>query len=298
MSKKILVTGASGLVGSRLSAMLSEKYSVIHLGRTKKNGTISSFVWNIRTNEIDPRAIAGVDTIVHLAGAGVSEKRWTNSWKKEILDSRIQTTRLLFEALKNNTHQVKSFVSASAIGYYGFEGDAVFDEESKPGKDFLAQVTKQWEEEVDKITSLGIRVVKIRIGIVLSKTGGALEKMALPIRYGVGSSLGSGDQYLSWIHIDDLCGIILKAIEDQSLNGAYNAVAGWATNRDMTRAIAKAMHRPLWAPHIPAFALKIAVGEMAQVVLNGSRVSPEKIKQTGYQFKFGSLEEALANLLD
>jgi len=297
MSRKILVTGASGLIGSKLSHVLSGSHSLVHLSRTKKAGRTPTFVWDVSRGEIDPQAITQVDTIVHLAGASVGEKRWTDSWKKEILVSRIQSTQVLYNALKKYPHSVKTFVSASAIGYYGFGGDTVFDEDSHAGTDFLAQVTKQWEDEVDKISSIGIRVVKVRIGIVLSKNGGALEKMLLPIKFGVGSPLGSGRQNMSWIHIDDLCSVFSKAIEDETMHGAYNAVADWATNQDMTHAIAKILRKPLWLPNVPSLAMKIILGEMAQIVLNGSKVSSEKIRRAGYQFKFANLEEALSDLI-
>lgn len=297
MTKKILITGASGLIGSALSELLSKNHSIVKLGRTKRENENSSFVWDIKKNGIDLNAFDKVDTIVHLAGSNVGDKRWTNSWKKEILDSRIQSTKLLFDTIRKNNHPIKTFVSASAIGYYGFEGHSVFEEESAPGKDFLAQVTRQWEEEVDKISSLGIRVVKIRIGIVLSKRGGALEKMVQPIKYGIGSPLGSGNQHLSWIHINDLCGIFSKSIEDEKMKGAYNAVSNWTTNAEMTKTIAKILNRPLWLPNVPSFALKIILGEMADIVLNGSKVSSEKIRQTGFHFKFNNLEGALTDLL-
>lgn len=297
MPKKILITGASGLIGPALSEVLSERHSVIHLSRTTRTGNTPTYVWNIGTGEIDLPSIAQTDAIIHLAGASVGEKRWTASWKKEILDSRVQSTRLLLESLKNNVHSVKTFVAASAIGYYGFKDDSIFDEESGPGEDFLATVTKQWEDEVDKIKSLDIRVVKIRIGIVLSKKGGALEKMVLPIKYGIGSPLGSGKQYLSWIHMDDLRGIFSKAIEDEKMVGAYNAVADWVTNEEMTKTIAKVLRKPLWLPNVPGPALRLILGEMAQIVLNGSKVSSEKVKQAGYQFKFDNLAGVLTDLL-
>src|SRR5258706_9741545 len=294
---KVLITGASGLIGSILSELLSKNHSVVQLGRSKRENKGSFFAWDIKKNEIDPRAFDEVNTIVHLAGSNVGDKRWTASWKKEILDSRIRSTRLLFDTIKKNNRSIKTFVSASAIGYYGFESDSVFEEESIPGKDFLAQVTKQWEDEVDKIKTLGIRIVKIRIGIVLIEKGGALDKMVLPIKYGVGSPLGSGQQYLSWIHIDDLCRIFVKAIEDENMNGAYNAVANWATNSEMTKTIAKILNRPLWLPKVPPLALKIILGEMADIVLNGSKVSSEKIKQAGFRFQYSVLEDALKDLL-
>ena len=188
-------------------------------------------------------------------------------------------------------------MSASAIGYYGFEHDSVFTEESNSGKDFLAQVTKQWEDEVDKFDSLGIRVVKIRIGIVLTEKGGALGKMVQPIKLGVGSPLGSGNQYISWIHIDDLCQIFNKAIEDEKMRGAYNAATDWATNSAMTKSIAKTLKKPLRLPNVPSFLLKMVLGEMAEIVLNGSKISSEKIRQAGFQFKFNDLEAAVGDLL-
>lgn len=298
MPKKILITGASGLIGSKLtSQLLSKNHSVAHLGRKKKEGNVASYVWDVKQNQIDVNALASTDAIIHLAGASVGDKRWSAEWKKEILDSRVQSTKLLADAFKNNKHSVKTFVSASAIGYYGFEADSVFTEESAAGKDFLAQVTKQWEDEVDKIAALGIRVVKIRIGIVLSEHGGALEKMATPIKYGIGSPLGSGQQYLSWIHINDLLQMFIKAIEDENVNGAYNASANWATNKEMTKSIAKVLKKPLIFPNVPAFVLKLVLGQMAEIVVNGAKVSSDKMRKAGFQFQFENLDIALIDLL-
>ncbi|HLZ15987.1 MAG TPA: TIGR01777 family oxidoreductase, partial [Cyclobacteriaceae bacterium] len=233
MANKILITGASGLIGSRLTKLLIEKgHPVAHLGRAKGNGgAIPSFVWNLSNVTIDAKCLDGIDTIVHLAGANVADGRWTTSRKKEILDSRIKSTALLLESLKNNPHTVRAFISASAIGYYGFsDADKIFKEDDKPGDDFLAGVTAQWEAEVDKIQGPAVRTAKIRIGIVLSDGGGALAAMAKPIQWGVGAPLGSGKQFLSWIHVDDLCGIFLKAIEDEQMAGPYNATSDWCTN--------------------------------------------------------------------
>lgn len=300
MGKKILITGASGLVGTRLTELLLQKeYRVSHLSRSERPGIVPSFVWDIRKGELDLRAFASVNTIVHLAGVGVADKRWNFERKKEILNSRVQSTALLYEHLKKEKHQIKTIVAASAIGYYGFGlKDEIFLEESRPGSDFLAQVTAQWESEVNKISTLGIRVIKLRIGIVLSEKGGALAEIAKPIRYGLGAPLGSGKQYLSWIHIDDLCGMFIKAIDDENMNGVYNAVgAGWVTNREMTQAIAQALSKPLVLPSVPEFALRIILGEMADIVLNGSKVSSEKIQQAGFTFNYTSLNEALTNLL-
>ena len=300
MVKKILITGASGLVGQRLTELLLQKgYQVSHLGRSESGGTIPSFVWDVEKGFIDSRAMNDVHTIIHLAGAGVADKRWTATRKKEILESRTESTDLLFETLKNEKNSVTTVISASAIGYYGFGwSDEVFTEESKSGSDFLAQVTKQWEEKVDKISSIGIRVVKLRIGIVLSEKGGALVEMAKPIKLGVGSPLGTGKQYLTWIHLDDLCEMFIKTAEDEMMSGSYNAVGSeWVTNAEMTKAIAKVLKKPLWLPPVPGIALKVILGEMAYLVINGSKISSTKIQKTGFKFKFVWLEEALKDLL-
>lgn len=293
---KILITGASGLIGKRLTEMLTQQgHEVSHLGRTKRVGKIPSFIWDVDRGTMDEQAL-NVDAVVNLAGAGVADKRWTKKRKLEILESRTKSAALLARYL-NQSQQVKTVVSASAIGYYGFGLDSVeLTEESKPGNDFLAQVVKAWESELDKIQNK--RIVKLRIGIVLSEKGGALKEMATPIRWGVGAPLGSGKQYLSWIHIDDLCGMFIKAIEDSSLQGIYNASGPYAvTNNELTRTIATTLHKPIWLPPIPGFVLKVLVGEMADIVLNGSIVSSKKIQQTGYTFQFPSLDDALTNLL-
>ncbi len=300
MTNSILITGASGMVGTRLTEILLQKgCRVSHLGRSKRKGVVLSFVWNVEKQEIDPHGFKDIDTIVHLAGAGVADKRWTPTRKQEILDSRTKSTALLYDELKKGNHSVRTFVSASAIGYYGFGlEDNVLDEESSPGPDYLANVVVQWEHEVDKISTLNMRVVKIRIGIVLASQGGALVEMAKPVRWGVGAPLGSGRQQVSWIHLDDLCEVFVKAIEDNHMNGSYNAVApNPVTNREMTHSIAKALHRPLWLPPVPPLVLRALVGEMADIVMNGSKVSCKKIQKAGYVFQFEDLSAALKDLL-
>ena len=302
MSKKILITGASGLVGSHLTEMLLQKgFQVVHVGRTKRAGispnAAPTFVWDVNKQEFDAEALKGVDTIINLAGAGVADKRWTDSRKRELLESRTKSLALLYKTLSTTNHQVTAVISASAIGYYGFVGNDVFTEDSKPGTDFLATLTQQWEAEADKLASLNIRIVKLRIGIVLSEKGGALTEMAKPVRMFAGSPLGSGKQNLSWIHIDDLCAMFLKAATDENLRGAYNAVSGdWVSNEEMTKAIGKVLNRPVWPVHVPGFVLKLMLGEMANIVLQGSKVSADKIKQTGFEFKYTRLEEALGSL--
>jgi uncharacterized protein len=300
MSKKILITGASGLIGSRLTELLLQKgYQVSHLGRSKKSGRIPSFIWDVDKGVVDRQALNGVDTIVHLAGAGVADKRWTSTRKKEILESRTKSSALLYKTLASVDHSVKSVISASAIGYYGFGfGEEVFTEESQPGNDYLAHVVKHWEESVDKINSLNLRLVKLRIGIVLSDKGGALVEMAKPIRWGIGAALGNGKQFLSWIHLDDLCEMFIKAVEDETMRGAYNAVSGeWITNKALTQLIAKVLKRPLLLPNVPGFIMRIIIGEMAVIVVNGSKVSGDKIMKTGFLFRYSNLEQALENSL-
>jgi uncharacterized protein (TIGR01777 family) len=298
--KNILITGASGLIGTRLTEMLiGRNHHVSHLGRSKKAGNVPSFVWDVDNNKLDEDALTNVDTIVHLAGASVGEKRWTNERKNEILESRIRSTRLLFETLRKGNHKVTSFVSASAIGYYGFESDGKFISEQHPaGTDFLASVTRQWEEETEKITGLGLRTVKLRIGIVLSEKGGALKQMATPVKFLVGAPLGSGNQYISWIHLDDLCNMFIKAIQDSNMRGAYNAVApNPVTNRELTKVIASALKKPLILPPVPKFALAIILGEMAEIVVTGSKISPEKIMKEGFQYQYTRVEDAVRALL-
>lgn len=300
MGQKVLITGASGLIGTRLTDQLLQKgYQVVHLGRQSRQQPVPCFTWDIRKGYVDPLALQEVTTIIHLAGAGIADKRWSVERKREILESRTLSTKLLFETLNTTRHHVKNFVAASAIGYYGFAGSDHFLEESHPpGNDFLASVVKAWEAEQDVIGKLGIRLVKIRIGIVLSAEGGALKELARPIRWGVGAPLGRGDQYMSWIHVDDLCALFVFAIENHSMQGAYNAVApAPVTNKVFTQKVAKQLKMPLLLPSVPGFVMKALVGEMADLVLNGSKISAARTQAAGFQFRFPDLEGALGNLL-
>jgi uncharacterized protein (TIGR01777 family) len=296
--KNILITGGTGLVGSRLTELLMSRGDrVVHLSRSNQTRSVQTFHWDVERQFIDPLAFEGIDTIVHLAGAGIADERWTTKRKVEILESRTRSTQLITNTLKNVSHSIQSFVSASAIGYYGFDGDELFVESSPPGKDFLANVTRQWEESVEKVRGVVPRVARLRIGIVLSEKGGVIKEMATPVKYFVGAPLGSGDQFISWIHIDDLCGIFVKAI-DEKLDGVYNAVApNPVTNRELTKALAKAIHRPLFLPAVPEFVLRLMLGEMSELVLKGSRVSCEKIAGAGYKFKFENAAEAITDLI-
>ena len=301
MTKNILITGASGLVGTRLTKLLLDQgYQVSHLGRERSSQNhIKSYIWNIKDGFIEEGAIETSNFIVNLAGASVAE-RWTDSRKRMILDSRLQTTRLLFDKLHSVQHQCEAVISASAIGYYGMDTeDQWLDEEAEPGTGFLANVTQQWEQEITRIEQLNIRVVAFRIGIVLSKLGGALPKIAQTVNANVGAVLGSGEQYMSWIHIDDLCRMIQQAISDRNVNGIYNAVApNPVTNKEFTTTLAQVLNKTIWMPPVPGFLLKIALGEMAGLVLGGNRVSPAKMESTGFQFNYTELEAALEDILN
>ncbi|MDX2306019.1 MAG: TIGR01777 family oxidoreductase [Microscillaceae bacterium] len=298
--KNILITGGTGLVGQRLTALLQQKnYQVSYLSRSRNtSGAIQTYQWDIPQGKIDEEALQKADYIIHLAGAGVADKSWTAERKKVILESRTQSTLLLYSELKRLDLHPKAFISASAIGYYGLDtGDALLYEDSQAGNDFLAQVTQAWEDAIDKVSTLGIRTAKLRIGIVLSNHGGALPKIVQPIRYGLGAALGTGKQYMSWIHIDDLCRMFIYALENQALEGVYNAVASSpVSNAEFTQVAAQVLHRPLLLPAVPAFALKMALGEMAGIVLGGNRVSNDKIKKSGFSFQFEHLQEALSDL--
>ncbi|MFZ6001908.1 MAG: TIGR01777 family oxidoreductase [Bacteroidota bacterium] len=300
MSQKVLITGASGLIGQQLTDLLLQKrYQVIHLGRRARQHPVTCFAWDVKKGSFDLNALDGVTSIIHLAGAGIADERWTPERKKEILESRTLSTRLLFDTLNTSRHQVKNVIAASAIGYYGFEDNSrIFTEDDSAGNDFLAGVVKAWEREIDQIAKLAIRVAKVRIGIVLSNEGGALTEMARPVRWFVGSPLASGKQMLSWIHIDDLCQMFLFLLENENHAGAFNAVAPEPEdNATFTKKIAAALNRPMFLPNVPAFVLKMIVGEMADLVINGSTVSCAKIQSAGFQFKFPSLQPALNDLL-
>ncbi|HSF56302.1 MAG TPA: TIGR01777 family oxidoreductase [Algoriphagus sp.] len=293
--QNILITGGSGLVGQRITDLLEKKgYQVAWLSRAEKSGR-KSFLWNIERQEIAQEAIEWADAIIHLAGAGVAEKRWTPERKKLILESRTQSTRLLFSALEKAEKRPNTFISASAVGYYGFDtGTSLVDETSPAGSDFLAAVVKAWENEVKKIESLDIRTVILRTGIVLDAEGGALGEMLKPP---VAAPLGSGDQWMSWIHIEDLSRMFLFALEKTTLQGVYNAVGpNPATNQQLTQEAAYAKGKTYLGIGVPGFVLKLVLGEMAAMVLGGNRVSCQKIQKAGFQFEFYELSAALKDI--
>ncbi len=300
MNKNVLITGGSGLIGKRITDLLLQRgYRVIHLSRRASDGKIKTYQWDIEHQTIDPNALNNIDIIIHLAGAGIGDKPWTKKRKSEILRSRTESARLLYDELKKGKHNVKTFISASGISYYGLEDHGPpFKEDDRQALGFLPEVVFHWEKAADEVATLGVRVVKIRTGIVLSEKGGLLPRMMLPFKFYIGAQLGTGAQPLSWIHIDDLCNIYIKAIEDPAMVGVYNGVApNPVTNKEFTKALATAMRKPVILPPVPPFFIKLLLGEMADLALKGITVSAGKILRAGFQFKFTTVNEALKNLL-
>ena len=298
----ILITGGTGMIGHRLTELLLQKgHKVAYLSRRKeKTANLEVYQWDIQKGFIEAGALENADYVVHLAGEGIADKRWSDERKQEIINSRIQPIELIKTYLKEKNIKLKGFISASAIGYYGGDtGETKLDENSSAGSDFLAKCTKLWESTAQKISSAE-RIVSIRIGIVLSEKGGALPKLVQPIRYGFGAALGDGKQFMSWIHIDDLCEVFIKAIEETTMSGVYNAVSpNPVRNQEMTSVAAKVLKRPLWLPNIPSFALKLVFGEMGIVVIGGNFVLNKRLSQeTNFQYKFTNIKEALKDLLE
>lgn len=299
---QVLITGGNGLIGQELCKTLLHKgYDVAILSRGPQNTQqeIPSYHWNPEKALIDKDILNSADYIIHLAGANIGDKRWSQKRKNEIIDSRVKSAELLRQSLNKENSKLRAFISASAIGYYGsISSDKTYTETDSSADDFLSNTCKIWEKSADKFNELSPRVVKIRTGIVFSKKGSILSKLSIPIKIGFGSSLGNGKQYLPWIHIDDLCNIYVNAIENAEMKGPYNAVAPeHITNNELTKKIAKTLKRPLWLPNIPSVLIKIIFGEMSVLLLNGSRVSSKKIMTANFKFKYPSIQNTLENLL-
>ncbi len=297
--KNILLVGGTGLVGVELQKLLKkEGHEVGILSRSIKNDPKTfSFVWDPNNGKVDQKALEWADGLVILAGAGVADKKWTAQRKKEISSSRVESTELLVEKFKATQSKPQFVVAASAIGYYGYDTGGVWKQEgSRFGDDFLATVTKNWEHATAGFEDL-CRLVQLRIGIVLSNRGGAYEKIKKPIVMGAGAPIGSGDQYMSWIHVEDLCRMILYAADNKAIEGTFNAVGPEpVTNKEFTKKLAKSLNKPCFLPGIPAILLKLTLGEMASMVIGGSRISAEKIQSTGFEYKYPSIEDAFNNL--
>ncbi len=298
---KVLITGATGLIGKKLTQLLLDNDIKVNFLTTSKNKlkathNLNGFYWNLKTGEIDANCINQVDTIIHLAGASIS-KRWTTAYKQEIVESRTHSSNLLYNLLKKNSHQVKHIIAASGTAIYPETFTVKLDEETNENENsFLSNVVEKWEQSVDKFSLLGCKVCKLRTGVVLDKNDGALPQMAKPIQNFVGASIGSGKQMLSWIHIDDIVAMYYFALNNQ-LEGIYNAVApNTVSNYEITKAIAKQFKKPIILPNVPSFVLKIILGEMAYLVLSSKNLSSKKIVSAGFKFKFPDIYEALQNI--
>ncbi len=301
---KILITGGTGLIGTALIPKLIEKGHHINvLSRSKKesdNKHVSYFTWDIKNQTIEEEALNGVDYIIHLAGAGIADSNWTTSRKKELINSRVDSLRLLYNAIEKLDHKPKKLLSTSGIGYYGaITTDKTFKEEDDPAKDFVAEICIKWEEAASEFLALGINVFIPRVGVVLSPEGGALERMKKPTKYNFGAALGSGKQYMPWIHLDDICELYIFAIENEKVAGVYNAVADeHVTNKSFSALLAKVMNKSFFLPNVPRFMLNMMFGEMANIILEGSRVSNDKIKATGFNFRFNNIKKALEDVVN
>ena len=296
----ILISGGSGLIGKKLSALLISKgHEVKHLGRKENlSAAIKCYSWDLASKKIDERAFEGIDTIVHLAGAGIADKRWTSERKKEILESRIISSELLVNEANKRAGQIKTFVGGSAIGFYGaVTTDKIYNEDDLPGNDFMADVCVKWENTYHQLNA-NIRKVIIRTGVVLSKDAGALPKLITPIKFGIGAAVGSGKQFVPWIHINDIVSLFHEAICNERVTSIYNGVApNPISNNELNKAIAKQLNKPYFMPNVPVAMLKLLLGEMAVMVTEGSVISAEKTSSIPFNFQYPKIEEALMDLL-
>ncbi|MBD3582511.1 TIGR01777 family oxidoreductase [Flavobacterium selenitireducens] len=299
---KVLISGATGLIGKQLIARLAAHQVSVHYLTTKRQEIksephLKGFFWNPAKEFIDEKSLDGVDAIIHLAGANIS-KRWTRKYKQEIVESRVLSANLLLKALKENPNSVRQFISASAIGIYKDSLTVYHTENSRETEpSFIGCVVKKWEAAADRFASMGIKVCKVRTGLVLAREGGMLPQVAQPVKFGFGAAFGSGKQWQSWIHINDLVEIYIAALQ-QGWEGTFNATAPVpVTNQEMVAAIAKALNKPYFMPNLPEWLLKLMLGEMATLLFLSQKVSPERTIEMGYRFQYETIEKALPALL-
>jgi uncharacterized protein len=299
--KNILIAGGTGLIGTHLSQLLKSKgYAVSHLSRrANPNAEFPTYAWQPEKGTFDKKAFDEADAIVNLAGAGIADKLWSKKRKREIIDSRTSGNALIAQYLRSEKHRVKTYISASAIGFYADRGDEWMTETSSAGKGFLAESTVAWEQAILEVAATDVRTVALRTGVVLSPEGGALQKMLISFLFRLGVYFGNGRQWVSWIHRQDLCNLFLWALETPSVSGTFNAVAPTPlSNLDLTKAISAAKGGFYLLLPTPSFVLRLVMGEMADVVLGSTRVSSQKVENQGFVFKFPNALAALKDLLD
>lgn len=293
MNQRILIVGGTGFVGTRLRQMIVDRGGKVVVAT--RNPSAQPVMAGVEYATM-PADLSGFDAVVNLAGEPVFGRRWSDAVKAEIRRSRIEGTRKLVETLKASAQRPKVLVNASAIGIYGDQGERLLPESAKSGVDYLAEVCTAWEHEAERAGELGVRVVKLRIGVVLG-AGGALKQMLPPFKFGLGGPIGAGAHWMSWIHIDDLCGLILHALRDETVSGAVNGVApGACTNKDFSKALGRALSRPAFFP-VPPFMLKLMFGEVATVLTSSQRCVPERALKSGYVFKYADVDGALRAIL-
>jgi uncharacterized protein (TIGR01777 family) len=296
MGQNILISGGTGLVGRHLRDLLEEKGNVVRLLSRREKQDDRYYFWDLKKGILDERAIEFADVIIHLTGENVSSKRWTEEQKRKIFDSRIKSTELLFEKVKGAKKKPSLFLSASAVGYYGIaKSDKEAREDDQSGDDFLAETVAAWEKSVLKFEELDVKTIRMRFGVVISKDSAFLSKISLPVKLGLGAAVGSGDQFVPWIAIDDLVRIVNMLLSDEKANGVYNVVAPEnITNREMMKELAHAMNKPFFLPNIPAFVIRLLYGEMGDIILYGKKVSASRIQSLGYQFHYKHFKDLIA----
>jgi uncharacterized protein (TIGR01777 family) len=298
---KVLITGGSGSIGKYLvPRLLFKGHQVSIIGRSKTDiPGVESFIWDLNKEELDERALIDITHIIHLAGAGIADKSWSPARKKEILESRVKPLQMLAKTLQSRNQRIKAIISSSAVGYYGgLTSDEIFSEESSSATDFLGTTCRMWEDAVQVFKPVADREVRVRTSVVLMKEAGALPKLVTPTKLGLGAAIGSGNQWMPWIHVQDLVELFVQAVENTNLNGPYNVAAPEHANQNtMIKKIGKALNRPTFLPPVPKFLIKTVMGEMSTVVTDGSRVSNQKLIDSGFEFEFPKLQRALNDLL-